>query len=160
MHRAVESATVKLADGSEMFGEALERQLQRMIAYRKLLQVVTRRGNPPEIVTALLQMDARDKTFFEQREKLDVLAARMTTPVRNVEVTRDDEHNAFSLTSRTGRTATRATSCSASSSSRPASTARWRRPTARSRRSSSRSSCARSAPQAEPEAEAVADEDG
>ena len=98
MHRAVESRTVKLPDGSDVFGEALERQLLGMIAYRKLLQVATRRGNPSEIVTALLQMDARDKTFFEQRDKLDVLAARMTTPVRNVEVTRDTEHNAFALT--------------------------------------------------------------
>jgi DNA gyrase subunit B len=68
-----------------------------MIAYRKLLQIVTRRGNPPEIVTALLQLDARDKSFFEQREKLDVLAARMTTPIRTVSVSRDDEHNTYSL---------------------------------------------------------------
>jgi DNA gyrase subunit B len=97
MHRAVESRTVKLPDGSEVFGDVLERQLLGMIAYRKLLQVATRRGNPAEIVTALLQMDARDKTFFEQRDKLDVLAARMTTPVRNVEVTRDTEHNTFAL---------------------------------------------------------------
>ena len=98
MHRAVESRTVKLPDGSEVFGEALERQLLGMIAYRKLLGVATRRGNPAEIVTALLQMDARDKTFFEQRDKLDVVAARMTTPIRNVEVTRDTEHNTFALT--------------------------------------------------------------
>ncbi len=97
IHRAVESRVAKLPDGHELFGETLERQLQRMIAYRKLLQIVTRRGNPPEIVTALLQLDARDKTFFEHREKLDVLAARMTTPVRSVSVSRDDEHNAFSL---------------------------------------------------------------
>ena len=97
IRRAVESRVVKLADGSELFGETLERQLQRMIGYRKLLQHVTRRGNPPEIVTALLQMDARDKTFFETRERLDVLAARMTTPIRTVSVARDDEHNAFYL---------------------------------------------------------------
>jgi len=71
--------------------------LQRMIGYRKLLQIVTRRGNPPEIVTALLDLDARDKTFFEQRDKLDVLAARMTTPIRTVNVSRDDEHNTYSL---------------------------------------------------------------
>jgi DNA gyrase subunit B len=68
-----------------------------MIGYRKLLQVVTRRGTPIEIVTALLQQDARDRTFFEQRERLDVLAARMTTPVRTVAVTRDTEHNVFAL---------------------------------------------------------------
>src|SRR5687767_8144961 len=93
--RAVESRVVKLADGSEIFGDALERSLHRMMSYRKLLQHVTRRGNPPDIVTALLNMDARDKSFFEQKEKLDMLAARMTTPVRTVAVNRDEEHNAY-----------------------------------------------------------------
>jgi len=96
--RAVESRVARLADGSEMFGDMLERHLQRMMSYRKLLQQVTRRGNPPEIVTALLEVDARDKSFFEQRERLDVIAARMTTPTRTVSVSRDDEHNAFELT--------------------------------------------------------------
>jgi len=97
VRRAVESRVVKLADGSEMLGEVLERQLQRSIAYRKLLQQVTRRGHPPAIVSALLQGDARDKSFFEHRERLDVIAARMTTPTRTVSVARDDEHNVFAL---------------------------------------------------------------
>src|SRR5687767_424866 len=95
IRRAVESRIARLADGGEIFGETLERSLQKMIGYRKLLQQVTRRGIPPEIVTALLQMDARDKSFFEQKEKLDMLAARMTTPVRTVAVNRDEEHNAY-----------------------------------------------------------------
>jgi DNA gyrase subunit B len=98
IHRAVESRVAQLADGSEMFGDTLQRYLQRMMSYRKLLQHVTRRGNPPEIVTALLELDARDKAFFEHREKLDVIAARMTIPTRTVTVSRDDEHNAFELT--------------------------------------------------------------
>jgi DNA gyrase subunit B len=97
VRRAVESRVARLADGTEMFGETLELRLQRAIAYRKLLQQVTRRGNPSEIVQALLQQDARDKSFFEQRERLDRLAARMTTPIRTVTVNRDDEHNAFAL---------------------------------------------------------------
>src|SRR6185369_10918214 len=97
VRRAVESRVVKLADGSEMFGEILEQQLQRAEAYRKLLQQVTRRGHPPAIVSALLEFDARDKSFFEQRDRLDVIAARMTTPTRTVTVTRDDEHNVFAL---------------------------------------------------------------
>jgi len=97
VRRAVESRVAKLADGSDVFGETLEQKLQRMIAYRKLLQQVTRRGNPPEIVTALLQMDARDKSFFEQKDRLEMLAARMTTPVRAVTVGRDEEHNAYYL---------------------------------------------------------------
>jgi DNA gyrase subunit B len=97
LRRAVESRVVRLPDRSELFGEALERQLQRTMAYRKLLQHVTRRGHPPAIVSALLEFDARDKSFFEQRERLDVIAARMTTPTRAVSVMRDDEHNVFEL---------------------------------------------------------------
>ena len=97
IRRAVESRVVKLADGGETFGEPLERQLQRMMSYRKLLQQVTRRGSPPDIVTALLQSGARDKSFFEQHDKLDSIALRMTTPVRTVTVSRDVEHNVFAL---------------------------------------------------------------
>jgi DNA gyrase subunit B len=97
VRRAVESRVVRLADGTEMFGETLERQLQRTEAYRKLLQQVTRRGHPPAIVSALLEFDARDKSFFEQRDKLDIIAARMTIPTRTVTVARDDEHNVFTL---------------------------------------------------------------
>ena len=97
VRRAVESRVVHLADGVEVFGETLERFLQRAIAYRKLLQLVARRGHPAEVVAALLQHDARDKSFFDARERLDVIAARMTTPSRTVTVSRDDEHNVFEL---------------------------------------------------------------
>jgi DNA gyrase subunit B len=97
IHRAVESRVAKLADGGELFGETLERSLQRMMAFRKLLEQVTRRGNPPDIVSALLEADARDKNFFDQRDQLDIIAARMATPVRSVVVNRDEEHNAFVL---------------------------------------------------------------
>ena len=97
IRRAVESRVARLADGGEIFGETLEGSLQRMMAFRKLLQQVTRRGNPPDIVSALLQADARDKSFFEERDRLDIIAARMTTPVRTLTVNRDEEHNAFVL---------------------------------------------------------------
>jgi DNA gyrase subunit B len=80
-----------------MFGETLERSLQRMIAFRKLLQQVTRRGHPVDVVSALLRADARDKAFFEQRESLEVVAEELTTPNRSVTVTRDVEHNVFVL---------------------------------------------------------------
>jgi DNA gyrase subunit B len=97
IRRAVESRTVKLADGGDMFGDALERGIQRMNQFRKLLLQVTRRGHGPDIVTALLQADARDRSFFEQRDRLEPLAARMTTPTRTVAVARDDAHNVFEL---------------------------------------------------------------
>ena len=97
VRRAVESRVVHLADGSEVFGEQLERYLQRAMAYRKLLQLVARRGNPPEVVAALLEHDARDKSFFEQRDRLEMIAARMTTPSRTLTIARDAEHNVFDL---------------------------------------------------------------
>ncbi len=97
IRRSVESRIVKLSDGSELSGEALERNLQRTMLFRKLLQQVTRRGNPAEVVMALLEADARDKTFFESRERLDVLAAHTSAPNRTVTVTRDEEHNLFAL---------------------------------------------------------------
>jgi DNA gyrase subunit B len=99
IRRAVESRIVKLADGKELTGEILEGQLQKTMAYRTLLQHVTRKGTPTDIVSMLLQLDARDKSFFEHREQLDMIVARMTTPVRTVTVSRDEEHNAFVLTS-------------------------------------------------------------
>jgi DNA gyrase subunit B len=80
-------------------GEALERQLQKMMTYRTLLQHVTRKGTPTDIVATLLQLDARDKSFFEQRDRLEEIVARMTTPVRTLTISRDEEHNAFVLTS-------------------------------------------------------------
>jgi len=97
IRRAVESRVVRLPDGTELFGETLERNLQRMIHFRKLLQQVTRRGHAPDIVSALLQADARDRTFFENQDRLENLAVRMTTPTRTVTVTRDDAHNVFEL---------------------------------------------------------------
>lgn len=97
IRRAVESRVVKLADGTELFGERLEQRLQRMIAYRRLLLQVTRRDHPPEVVSILLEREARDKSFFEVRASLDAIATQMTTPTRTVSVVRDDEHNSFAL---------------------------------------------------------------
>jgi DNA gyrase subunit B len=97
IRRAVESRVVRLPDGGELFGETLERILQRLIGYRKLLQQVTRRGHSPDVVEALLRAEARDRSFFERREKLDEIAARTTTPTQTVGVIRDDEHNVFAL---------------------------------------------------------------
>jgi DNA gyrase subunit B len=97
IRRAVESRVVAQADGVRLSGEALEKQVQRMIAYRRLLQQVSRRGHLPDVVSALLEAEARDKSFFDSRERLDVIAARLTIPARSVGVVRDDEHNSFAL---------------------------------------------------------------
>ncbi len=97
VHRAVESRHVKLADGSELFGEVLERLLHGVIGYRRVMQAVERRGHARDVVEALLDRDVRDPTFFENQEALQNLALQLTTPVRDVAVIRDEEHNAWQL---------------------------------------------------------------
>jgi DNA gyrase subunit B len=97
MKRAVESRVVVLPDGTEISGEQLEHRLERLIAFRKLLQIVERRGPSREVVLVLLERDARDKAFFADRAKVDSLAAALTTPARTVTVQEDEEHQAFAL---------------------------------------------------------------
>ena len=97
MKRAVESRVVALPDGTEISGEQLEHRLERLIAFRKLLQIVERRGPSRDVVVGLLERDAKDKAFFTEREKLETLATALTTPVRTVTVQPDEEHQAFAL---------------------------------------------------------------
>ena len=89
--------TVKLADGSELFGEALERLLHGVIGYRRVMQTVERRGHARDVVEALLDRDVRDRSFFENEAALQNLALQLTTPMRDVTVVRDEEHNAWQL---------------------------------------------------------------
>ncbi len=97
VHRAVESRHVTLADGSELFGEGLERLLHGVIGYRRVMQAVERRGHFRDVVEALLDRDVRDGGFFADEAALANLALQLTTPVRDVSVVRDDEHNAWQL---------------------------------------------------------------
>src|SRR5512145_3037371 len=52
--RAVESRVLVLPDGTETSGEQLERRLEKLIAFRKYLQIVERRGPSRDVVLALL----------------------------------------------------------------------------------------------------------
>ena len=78
-------------------GPTLEKLLHGIIAYRGVLHIVERRGHARDVVEALLDRDVRDRGFFEQQASLDELALQLTTPVRDVSVTRDEEHNTWSL---------------------------------------------------------------
>ena len=69
VHRAVDGRHVKLADGSELFGEALERLLHGVIGYRRVMQAVERRGHARDVVEALLDRDVRDRSFFENQAR-------------------------------------------------------------------------------------------
>jgi DNA gyrase subunit B len=97
MKRAVESRVVVLPDGTEMSGEQLEHRLERLIAFRKLLQIVERRGPSREVVLVVLERDAKDKAFFADRERVEALATALTGATRTVTVQPDEEHQAFAL---------------------------------------------------------------
>jgi DNA gyrase subunit B len=97
VHRAVESRLVRTTDGDEYAGDRLERLLHGVIGYRSVLHTVERRGHAGDVVEALLDRDVRDRSFFDRHEALAGLAAQLTTPVRDVTVERDDEHNNWTL---------------------------------------------------------------
>ncbi len=97
VRRAVDGRHVKLADGSELFGDVLERLLHGVIGYRRVMQVVERRGHARDVIEALLDRDVRDRSFFDNQAVVESLAMQLTTPMREVTAVRDDEHNAWQL---------------------------------------------------------------
>ncbi len=97
VHRAVEGRTIRTSDGQEVAGADLEKLLHGMIAYRNVLSTVERRGHARDVVEALLDRDARGRAFFENEQVLQGLANQLTTPLRDVTVKRDEEHNTWSL---------------------------------------------------------------
>jgi DNA gyrase subunit B len=97
IRRAAEARVVKVPSSHiEISGADLEKLLQRLIAYQKLVQVLERRGYPREIVEALLAAGA-DREYFAQKETLERLSQALTTPSRKVSVQPDEEHNRFLL---------------------------------------------------------------
>src|SRR5947208_1227389 len=97
IRRAAEARVVKIASSQvEISGADLEKLLQRMIAQQKLLQVVERRGYPPQIVEALVAAGA-DRDYFADKDKLEALSQTLSTATRKVTVQPDEEHNRFLL---------------------------------------------------------------
>jgi DNA gyrase subunit B len=97
IRRAVESRVLRLPDGTEITGAELERKLEKMISFRKYLQVVERRMPLRDVVLALVDRGARDKAFFGSRESVDALAAALAGKQRTIAVQADEEHQAFGL---------------------------------------------------------------
>jgi DNA gyrase subunit B len=104
MKRAVESRVLILPDGTDISGEQLERRLEKLIAFRKYLQIVERRGPTRDVVHALLERGVNEKGFFSERTRVDALAEALATPQRTAVVQQDEEHQAFAvaLEDRTG----------------------------------------------------------
>jgi DNA gyrase subunit B len=95
--RAAESRVLVLPNGEQIAGADLEARLEQLIAFRKYLQIVERRLPSREIVMALLDRGARDKSFFADREKVQALADALHTPLRSASVQPDEEHQAHSI---------------------------------------------------------------
>jgi len=98
IRRAVESRVVVLPDGREISGTELEQKLEKLIQFRKYLQVIERRGPTRDVVISLLERGAKgDKTFFGDREKVQAFADSLMTPNRSASVHPDEEHQAHSV---------------------------------------------------------------
>ena len=67
------------------------------MTYRKYLRLVERRGHMREAIEALLDADAHDRSFFDSREQLAALAARLTNGQTVVTVQPDEENKSFCL---------------------------------------------------------------
>ena len=80
IRRAAESRTIVLGSGREISGDQLEKRLEQLMMFRKLLQVVERRGPARRVILALLEGDARDKTFWSDRPAVEALAAHIAAP--------------------------------------------------------------------------------
>jgi DNA gyrase subunit B len=97
IRRATESRTIVFDSGREISGEPLERRLERLMAFRKLLHVVERRGPARRVILALLEGEARDKSFWTDRQRVDALAGYLNAGAVEAKVLDDHEHQAFAV---------------------------------------------------------------
>ena len=96
IRRASESRTLCLPKRDiEVSGSRLEEVLHKVVAFRKLMQVVERRGASRYVVTALLSRGARDHSFFADRAAIEGLVSELRSTDRTTSVGIDEEHNAL-----------------------------------------------------------------
>ena len=98
MRRGIEHRSVRFAGGgAAVTGAELEKLLQRLIAFRAQTQAASRRGVTGRVLTALLDLDARDRSFFASHESMAALAAARGGDGRTVTTILDEEHNLYRL---------------------------------------------------------------
>ena len=96
--RGVEGRSVRFAgNGEAVAGADLEKRLERLIAFRSQMEAATRRGVTRRVLVALLDQDARDRSFFANRDNMDALAAALDGETRRVNVILDEEHSLYRL---------------------------------------------------------------
>ena len=104
VHRAVESRVGAHAGRRRVSPAPSSRSsCTALIAYRNVLSPVERRGHARDVVEALLDREARGRAFFDDQTTLQGLADQLTTPMRDVTLLRDEEHNAWTLQDRRSR---------------------------------------------------------
>ena len=98
IRRASESRVVRVVDtGRAYAGAELEEMLRKLIGFQRLLQVVERRGPSPDIVMAVLDQGASDRTFFADRSRVDAVREAISAANREVAIEDDEEHDACRL---------------------------------------------------------------
>jgi DNA gyrase subunit B len=98
VRRGVEGRSVRFhGNGTAAAGAELEKLLPRLIAFRSQMQAATRRGVTRRVLTALLEQDARDRSFFATRASMEALAAALEEETRPVSVILDEEHSLYRL---------------------------------------------------------------
>ncbi|HSP91313.1 MAG TPA: DNA topoisomerase (ATP-hydrolyzing) subunit B [Vicinamibacterales bacterium] len=96
--RGVEGRSVRFAgNGEAVTGADLEKRLERLITFRSQMEAATRRGVTRRVLVALLDHDARDRSFFANRDNMDALAAALEGDTRRVNVILDEEHSLYRL---------------------------------------------------------------
>ena len=98
IRRSSESRVVRVPEtGRTWSGEVLEGMLHKLTAFQRLLQVVERRGPSPDVVMAVIDHGARDRTFFADRRRVDAVVQAISTANRTVTIEEDEEHDASLL---------------------------------------------------------------
>ena len=98
IERSTESRKVKvLESGLELTGAELNECLHSLLMFQKYLQIVERRGPPRDVIYALLDQGARDRTFFADQPVVDAVASQLTQTDRIVQTEADTEHNCYRL---------------------------------------------------------------
>jgi DNA gyrase subunit B len=98
IRRSSESRVVSVPGTDRTYtGADLETMLRRLIAFQRLLQIVERRGPSADIVQAVLDQGARDRTFFADRGRVEAVRQTIESESRDVAVADDEEHEACTL---------------------------------------------------------------
>jgi DNA gyrase subunit B len=97
MERAVENRRVRAATGLEVQGPRLVRLLERMIAFRKLLELLERKGTPRALPELLLRGQVKDAEAFSDKARLKELIQPLREKGADVVLESDEEHGVFEI---------------------------------------------------------------